>query len=228
MERNYQLIPRGEMEPYFDGKQSFLRYNKFWKNVTKTRYDPEVVNFRLMLIQAMAFSEGLFNGVGPLDTCKNQPFYVWNIPANEDNIIEMYNNCLLANETVINNNPTYNEQTYTYANTTLKPIAERMTNDYGIYPPLNPEDDIIKSRYYWDMSIYYQYSYGNTLNEQTGCVYYTQLVNSVENYLNGSSIMVADLKNGHTHTMFLVLTILGAAKNPFPLSANLTLSQITD
>ncbi|KAF0373012.1 phosphoglycerate mutase-like protein [Gigaspora margarita] len=185
---------------------------------------------------AMAFSEGLFNGDGPLDTCKNQPVYVWNIPANEDNIIEMYNNCLLANETVLNNNPTYDQQNYTYANTTLKPIADRMTKDYGIYPPLNPylipsiydacefwilhfnrtdtwclllsELDIIKSVYYWEMTIYYKSLYGNPLNEQLGCVYYTRLVNSVDNYLNGSSIMVADLKNGHGHTMFLELTAL--------------------
>ncbi|CAG8824302.1 37103_t:CDS:2, partial [Gigaspora margarita] len=261
MERNYQLIPRGELEPYYDGKQSALRYDIFWKNVKKTtgRYDPEVVKFQAGAFSrcgasAMAFSEGLFNGDGPLDTCKNQPVYVWNIPANEDNIIEMYNNCLLANETVINNNPTFDEQNHIFGNNTLKPIADRMTKDYGIYPPLDPylvpkiydacefwvlhfnradtwcsllsEDDIIKSAYYVDMIGYYKYSYGNPLNEQTGCVYYTQLVNSVENYLNGSSIMVADLKNGHAHTMIPVLTTLGAAKNPLPLSANLTLSQI--
>ncbi|CAG8558082.1 16226_t:CDS:2, partial [Gigaspora margarita] len=261
MERNYQLLPRGEMEPYYDGKQSFLRYNQFWKNYKNItgRYDPEVVKFQAGAFSrcgasAMAFSEGLFNGDGPLDTCKNQPVYVWNIPANEDNILEMYNNCLLANETVLNNNPTYNQQNYTYANNTLKPIADRMTKDYGIYPPLNPylvpyiydacqfwvlhfnrtdtwcallsEDDIIRARYYEDMTIYYQYESGNSLNKQTGCVYYTQLVNSVENALNGSSIMVADLKNGHAHTMFLVLTTLGAAQNPYPLTANLTLSQI--
>ncbi|CAG8845411.1 36439_t:CDS:2, partial [Gigaspora margarita] len=168
---------------------------------------------------------------------------------NEDNILEQYNNCLLANETVIINNPAYNEQNYTYANTTLKPIAERMTKDYGIYPSLNPylvpyiydycefwvlhfnrtdtwcsllsEDDIIKTRFYWDMTDYYQYLYGNPLNEQTGCVYLTQLVNGVENYLNGSSLMMADLKNGHANGIFQ-----GVAKNPFPLTANLTLSQI--
>ncbi|RIB23542.1 histidine phosphatase superfamily [Gigaspora rosea] len=166
----------------------------------------------------------------------------------------MYNNCLLANETVINNNPEFDEQKYIFGNNTLKPIADRMTNDYGIYPPLDPnvvpsiydacefwvlffnrtdtwcsllsEDDIIKLAYNVDMINYYKYSFGNPLNEQTGCVYYTQLVNSVENYLNGSSIMVADLKNGHAHTMLSVLTTLGAAKNPYPLTANLTLSQI--
>ncbi|RIB23541.1 histidine phosphatase superfamily [Gigaspora rosea] len=261
LERNYQLIPRGEIEPYYDGKQSFLRYNQFWKNYKKItgRYDPEVVKFQAGAYSrcgasGMAFSEGLFNGDGPLDTCKNQPVYVWNIPANEDNIIEMYNNCLLANETVINNNPEFDEQNYIFGNNTLKPIADRMTNDYGIYPPLDPnvvpsiydacefwvlffnrtdtwcsllsEDDIIKLAYRVDMIGYYKYSYGNPLNEQIGCVYYTQLVNSVESYLNGSSIMVADLKNGHAHTMVSVLTTLGAAKNPYPLTANLTLSQI--
>ncbi|CAG8479750.1 27149_t:CDS:2 [Gigaspora margarita] len=259
MERNYQLIPRGEIEPYYDGKQSILRYKKFWKNVRKTRYDPEVVKFQAGAYSrcgasAMAFSEGLFNGDGPLDTCKNQPVYVWNIPAEQDNILEMYNNCLLVNETVLNNNPEYDEQHYIYGNTTLKPIADRMTNDYGINPPLDPylvpsifnacqywvlhfnrtdtwcsllsEHDIIRSMYYFDMTIYSKSLNGNPINDRLGCVYYTQLVNSVDDYLNGNSIMVADLKNGHAHTMFAVLATLGAAKNPYPLTANLTLSQI--
>ncbi|CAG8491717.1 24437_t:CDS:2, partial [Gigaspora rosea] len=261
MERNYQLIPRGEEEPYYDGIQCLLRYNQFWnkyKNITG-RYDPEVVKFQAGAFSrcgasAMAFSEGLFNGDGPLDICKNQPVYVWNLPANEDDIIEFYNNCYLANQTVINNNPTYNQQNYTYGNNTLKPIADRMTNDYGINPPLNPylvpyiydacqfwilhfnrtdtwcsllsEDDIIKASYYWDMTNYYQYSYGNSLNQQTGCVYFTQLVNSVESALNGSSIMLADLKNGHAHTILPILATLGVAKNSYPLTANLTLDQI--
>ncbi|CAG8746001.1 15966_t:CDS:2, partial [Gigaspora margarita] len=261
MERNFQLIPRGEKEPYFDGKQSALRYDKFWKDVKKTRYDPEVVKFQAGAssrcgASAMAFSEGLFKGDGPLDSCKNQPVYVWSIPTKEDDIIEQYNNCKLLNETVFNNNPIYNEQNYTYGNTTLAPIAKRMSKDYGIYPPLNPylipymfhhcefwvlhfnradtwcslltELEIKKLRYYWDMTDYHLYEYGSPLNEQTGCVYYTQLVSGVENYLNGDSIMVADLKNGHSHGMLMVLTTLGVHKNPFPLTANLTLSQIDE
>ncbi|CAG8833389.1 23943_t:CDS:2, partial [Gigaspora margarita] len=250
----FPINSRGEKEPYFDGKQSVLRYNKFWKDVKKTRYDPECVKFQAGAssrcgASAMAFSEGLYNGDGPLDTCKNQPVYIWNIPADQDNILVMFNNCKLLNDTVFNNNPVYNEQNSTYANTTLSPIAERMSKDYGIYPTLNPylvphiydycgywvlhfnrtdtwcsllsELDIKKLRYYWDMTNYYLHEYGNPLNEQIGCVYFTQLVNSVENYINGSSIMVADLKNGQSYGMFAILTTLGVHKNPFPLTADL-------
>ncbi|RIB30240.1 histidine phosphatase superfamily [Gigaspora rosea] len=261
MERNFQLIPRGENEAYFDGKQSVLRYNKFWKDVKKTRYNPECVKFQAGAssrcgASAMAFSEGLYNGDGPLGTCRNQPVYIWNIPADQDNILVMFNNCKLLNDTVFNNNSVYNEQNSTYVNTTLSPIAERMSKDYGIYPPLNPyllphiynacqfwvlhfnrtdtwcsllsELDIKKLLYYWDMTNYYLREYGNPLNEQIGCVYFTQLVNSVENYLNGSSVMVADLKNGQSYGMFPVLTTLGVHKNPFPLTADLPLSKIDE
>jgi len=28
----------------------------------------------------MSFAEGLFNGKGPLDTCKSQPIYYWTTP----------------------------------------------------------------------------------------------------------------------------------------------------
>ncbi|CAG8648498.1 17135_t:CDS:2 [Racocetra persica] len=49
------------------------------------------------------------------------------------------------------------------------------------------------------MSDYYFYGDGNPLSKQIGCVYLTQLVQGVEDYLDGSSIMVADLKNGHAY-----------------------------
>ncbi len=43
MRKNFQLIKRGELEPYFDGLQCRKRYAKFWKGV---EYDPEVVRFQ--------------------------------------------------------------------------------------------------------------------------------------------------------------------------------------
>ncbi|CAG8817677.1 9255_t:CDS:2, partial [Gigaspora rosea] len=169
----------------------------------------------------------LFNGDGPLDTCKNQPVYIWSLPADEDNIIEMHDNCLLANETASNNNPEFDEQKYIYGNKSLKPIADRMSNDYGIYPPLDPYlvPSIFNACQFWVL-LFNRTDTCNPINDRLGCVYYTQLVNSVDDYLNGKSIMVADLKNGHGHTMSAVFATLGVARNPYPLTANLTLSQI--
>ncbi|CAI2194038.1 11860_t:CDS:2, partial [Funneliformis geosporum] len=48
---------------------------KFWKGV---EYDPDVIKFQSSATSrtgasAMAFAEGLFNGKGPLGTCKSQP-----------------------------------------------------------------------------------------------------------------------------------------------------------
>ncbi|CAG8850409.1 3177_t:CDS:2, partial [Racocetra persica] len=61
---------------------------------------------------------------------------------------------------------------------------------------------------------------------QLGCAYITQFVNSVEDYLNGKSRMVADLKFGHSYTEIIVLTTLGVFKNEYPLAADLTLEQM--
>ncbi|CAG8748502.1 11468_t:CDS:2, partial [Funneliformis mosseae] len=64
MRKNYQLITRGELEPYFDGLQSRKRYAKFWDGV---EYDPEVIKFQSTQTSRtgasmMSFSQGLFNG----------------------------------------------------------------------------------------------------------------------------------------------------------------------
>ncbi|CAG8777030.1 18563_t:CDS:2, partial [Racocetra persica] len=174
----------------------------------------------------MSFSEGLFDGTGPVGACKNEPVFIWALQP----------------------------QNYAYGNKTLAPIAERMSKKYDINPPLDPsllpymfyycefwvlqfnrtdtwcgllsDDDLILARYYWNMKSYFQYSYGNPLNEQLGCAYVTQFVNSVEDYLNGKSRMVADMKFGHGFTEFVVLTTLGVFKNEYPLTADLTLEQI--
>ncbi|CAG8533234.1 17725_t:CDS:2 [Racocetra fulgida] len=114
----------------------------------------------------------------------------------------MFSACLRWNQTVANNFTLDIEQSYSYGNKTLAPIAERMSKKYNISPPLDP------TRYYWDMKYYFQYSYGNPLNEQLGCAYITQFVNSVEDYLNGKSRMVADLKFGHAFTEMIVLSTL--------------------
>ncbi|CAG8468651.1 483_t:CDS:2 [Cetraspora pellucida] len=236
VEQNFRLTTRGKIEPYFLGLQSLKRYEKFWKNV---EYDADV---------------GLFDGTGPIGTCKNEPVFIWSLPQGHDYILEMYNACPLWNHTIGNNFTLYTEQTYSYGNKTLAPIAERLTKKYNINPPLDPnlipylfyycefyvlqfnrtdtwcgllsDDDLTFGRYYWNMRDYYQYSYGNPFNEKLGCAYITQFVNSVEDYLNGKSRMVADIKFGHGFNMQVVFATLGVFKNDYPLTADLTLEQI--
>ncbi|CAI2183322.1 3750_t:CDS:2, partial [Funneliformis geosporum] len=111
-----QLIKRGEIEPYFDGLQSRKRYAKFWDGV---KYDPEVIKFQSSQTSRtgasmMAFSEGLFNGKGPLDTCKSQHIYYWTAPLMQD----VYYIC---------SSPVG----------TLAPIAKRISEEFNISPPLN-------------------------------------------------------------------------------------------
>ncbi|RIB23536.1 histidine phosphatase superfamily [Gigaspora rosea] len=256
VEENYRLGTRGKLEPYYDGIQSFKRYKKFWENV---KYDADVVKFqtadRFWISQsAMAYSEGLFVGTGPIGACKNEPVYIWSYPWNQDYFLEMYTNCLRFNQTVLNNFTYYIEQTYAYGNKTLAPLAEKLTKKYNINPPLDPQlvpsiytycdfmvlhydqtdtwcallsdDEHRLALYYWTMRDYFQYSYGHPLNEKLGCAYLTQFVNSVDDYLNGNSRMVADLKFAHGFTESIVLTTLGVYKNKYPATADLTFEQI--
>ncbi|CAG8468610.1 25055_t:CDS:2 [Cetraspora pellucida] len=250
-EKNFRLTTRGKLEPYYNGLQSLRRYEKFWKTV---EYDADVVKFQTANAfwigqSTMSFAEGLLDGTGPIGTCKNEPVFMCH-----DYLLEMWSACPRWNQTVGSNFALYTEQTYSYGNKTLAPIAERLTKKYNINPPLDPklvpylyyycdfyvlqfnrtdtwcgllsDDDLIFGRYYWNMRSYYQYSYGNPLNEQLGCAFVTQFVNSVEDYLNGKSRMVADLKFAHGFTDYVVLTTLGVFKNEYPLTADLTLEQM--
>ncbi|CAI2184322.1 7557_t:CDS:2, partial [Funneliformis geosporum] len=75
MSKNYQLIKRGEIEPYFDGLQSRKRYAKFWDGV---KYDPEVIKFQStqlssyddVMIRIYTYIRTGASIMGPLDTCK--------------------------------------------------------------------------------------------------------------------------------------------------------------
>ncbi|CAG8786585.1 244_t:CDS:2, partial [Racocetra persica] len=255
-EKNFRLTTRGKREAYYLGLQSLKRYGKFWKNV---EYDPDIVKFQTantfwISQSSMSFSEALLDGTGPVGPCKNEPVYIWSFQPGHDAFLEMWNACLRWNQTVSTNFTRYIEQTYSYSNKTLVPIAERMSKKYNINPPLDPylvpyifyycqfwvlqfnrtdtwcgllsDDELILAKYYWNMRNYYQYSYGNPLNEQLGCAYITQFVNSVEDYLNGKSRMIADMKFAHGFTESVVLTLLGVFKNENPLTADLSLEKI--
>src|ERR1043166_5379973 len=121
------------------------------------------------------------------------------------------------------NNKKRDEQIYAYGNKTLIPIAERLTKEYNIRPPLDPHliprmftacqfwitvfdrtdawcslfspKELLLARYYWDMYNYYMTSHGSPLATQLGCGFLTQLVNGVDAYLDGKSEAIAHLKN---------------------------------
>ncbi len=153
----------------------------------------------------------------------------------------MFFACRRWNETVFTNNKLADEQLYTYGNKTLVPIAKRFSKEYHINldPNLVPQifnicqfwllfynrtdawcsllspKELLLSRYWMDIRDYYRFSYGHPLNTRLGCRYFTQLVDGVENYLNGNSSMIADLKNAYGWTMLLVLTTLVNMKKVF-------------
>ncbi|CAG8751700.1 6875_t:CDS:2, partial [Funneliformis mosseae] len=146
----------------------------------------------------------LFNGKGPLDTCKSQPIYYWNLPREQDDILSMFLSCPRWNETVVASNKLL-EQRYAYGNKTVTPIAKRLSETYHIRPPLDPHlvpqifqncqfwltafnrtdawcsllspKELLLLRHYFDIIYYHQLSYGHPLNTRLGCRYFTQLVN---------------------------------------------------
>ncbi|CAG8577561.1 2360_t:CDS:2 [Acaulospora morrowiae] len=254
--KNYQLVKRGEIEPYFAGIRCRKRYAKFWNGV---KYDPEVIKFKSTQTSRtgasmMAFSEGLFNGIGPLDSCKSQPIYYSTIPLDQDTELAPFLACRRWNQTCWTNNAKRSEQIFAYGNKTLAPIAERLTKEYDISPPLDPHlipqiftacqywmtvfnrtdawcsllspDELLLARYYWDMYGYYTNSYGSPLGTQLGCRFLTQLVNGVEEYLDGKSEAIAHLKETHGFTILILLTTMGVFKDDYPLTADLTFEQI--
>ncbi|CAJ0846108.1 9496_t:CDS:2, partial [Entrophospora sp. SA101] len=252
----FQMVKRGELEMFYDGLQSRKRYSKFWKGV---KYDPEVIKFQSSATSragasSMAYSEGLFNGKGSLDTCKSQPVYTSSIPEMQDGVLVPWISCTRWFNTVYSNNSLFDEQSYIYGNNTLAPIAERISKAHGINPPLDPRlvpfiftncqfyiavynrtdtwctllkpDEFLLIRYYWDMRVYYLLQYGNPMNRQVGCAYITQLVNEVDSYLNGTSPTIANLKFAHSYTMLMIFTSMGLLKEERPLTADFTLEEI--
>ncbi|CAH1756232.1 5956_t:CDS:2 [Entrophospora sp. SA101] len=256
MKKNFQLIKRGEIEPFFDGIQSRKRYAKFWDGVV---YDPEVIKFQSSATSragasAMSFSEGLFNGKGSVDKAKIQPVYISSVPDTQDPVLLPYVSCPRWIQTVLTNNELLDEQLYAYGNNTLAPIAKRLTAEHAIDPPLDPAlvpfiftncqfwvthfnradtwcsllspDELILVRYYYDILGYYILQYGHPFAKNLACGYITQLVNGIDSYINGSSTVMADLKNSHGYTILSTLTALGLFKEEVPLTANFTLEQI--
>ncbi|CAG8745015.1 854_t:CDS:2, partial [Funneliformis mosseae] len=226
-----------ELEPYYDGIQSRKRYAKFWKGV---EYDPELIKFQSSDTSragasAMAFAEGLFNGKGPLDTCKSQPVYISSFPRDQDYVLQPQIACPRWNRTVFNN-PYLLEQMNIYGNKTLAPIAERISKEYNISSSIDPQlipyiftycqfwvvhfnrtdtwcsllspKELLSLRYYWDILHYHRLQYGHPFNKRMGCVYLTQLVTGVDDFLNGKSYMIADLKNGHSYSLLGLFTSL--------------------
>ncbi|CAG8571303.1 1687_t:CDS:2, partial [Funneliformis caledonium] len=252
-----KLIERGELEPYYDGIQSRKRYAKFWKGV---EYDPDVIKFQSTDTSrtgasAMAFAEGLFNGKGPLDTCKSQPVYISSLPGYLDYVLQPQVACPRWYLTILNNTD-YLEQAYIYGNKTLAPIAERISKEYNLNPSLDPHlmpyvftycefwllhfnrtdtwcsllspKDLLLLRYHWDIFHYHVLQYGHPFNKRMGCVYLTQLVTGVDNFLNGKSFMIADIKNSHSYSLLALFTSLGVFKEKYPLTADLPYEKIKE
>jgi hypothetical protein len=136
----------------------------------------------------------------------------------------------------LTNNKKRDEQVAAYVNKTMVPIAERLTKEYDLSPPLDPllipdmffacqfwitvfnrtdawcslfsPKELLLTRYYWDLTFYYMNSHGSSLATKLGCGFLTQLVNGVDAYLDGKSDAIAHLKNAHGFSMLIILSTM--------------------
>ncbi|CAG8463121.1 18576_t:CDS:2 [Acaulospora morrowiae] len=243
------LTQRGEHELYLLGKRSRKRHPKFWGNIT---YNPNVIEFRSSERSrsgqsGIAYSLGLFEGYGKLGESMLQPVYIHTTPASQDKELLTHHICPLWVNT-IKYSPAFEKQKKIFLHTYLSKIAERLSNRFGMRPPLKPihvdyiyracsyavsysgstdtwcslleEDDFLKLEYFHDMEKYYTFSYGSPLNTKLACKLYTSLVKSVDTFLEGKSSLKSVLKFAHAETIIFVTTMLGLYKDDYPLEAD--------
>jgi hypothetical protein len=69
-------------------------------------------------------------------------------------------------------------------------------------------NDILSTEYFTDINYYHVYSYGNQLNTKLACMFFTGLINEVENFVFNKSKTRAVLKFAHAETIFFIVTML--------------------
>jgi len=196
-------------------------------------------------MSGIAYSLGLFNGEGVLGKDKSQSVYISTVPISQDEELLMQHVCPLWTETV-ENSKFLKTQTTEFRTKYLTKIAKRISGSLHLTSELSPEhadyiygacafsiaffdetktwcsllnkDEILKIEYFHDLVDYYSYSYGNGLNEKLGCSLISNIIKSVEDYLNGNSILKADLKFAHSETLMFLATTLGLFEDQTPLT----------
>ncbi|CAG8439130.1 13290_t:CDS:2 [Acaulospora colombiana] len=168
------------------------------------------------------------------------------LQASDEELL-MHHACPLWTATV-ENSSVLKEQVEIYIHTHLSKIARRISNQLGIRPPLEAihaehiyracsyavtysgridtwcslleEEDFLKLEYLHDMIKYYGFSYGSPLNARMACQFYTGLVKSVDDFLDGKSSIKSMMKFAHAETIIFLTTILGLFKDDYPLDAD--------
>ncbi|RIA83421.1 histidine phosphatase superfamily [Glomus cerebriforme] len=242
------LNVRGEEELYLMGKRSRKRYHEFWDKILPydpniIKFQSSALSRTGM--SGIAYSLGLLNGEGILGKENSQSVYISATPVSQDEELLMHHACSRWEETV-KDSEILESQKDEFNTTYLTKIAKRISKSLLITPELLPDhvdyiyracafaiaffsetktwcsllnkNEILELEYFNDIIDYYSFSYGSKLNEKLGCSLISNIIKSVENYLNGDSILKADLKFAHSETLQFLATTLGLFKDQIPLT----------
>ncbi|RHZ50270.1 hypothetical protein Glove_502g7 [Diversispora epigaea] len=243
------LTSRGERELYLLGQRARKRYFKFWKNITYNTNVVQLQSSTISRSgqSGIAYSLGLFEGYGTLGKMKLQPVYIFSVPKKKDVELLMHHACPIW-VNISKNNPETKRQLETFLRTHLSLNVKRINDLLGINPPLKAihldyiyractfevtvfdrsdtwcsllkKDDFLKLEFYHDLLYYHYYSYGTLFNTKLACQYYTNMIKSVENFLDGKSQLKSILKFGHAETILFLITMIGLFQDTQPLKSD--------
>ncbi|KAG2223614.1 hypothetical protein INT45_009973 [Circinella minor] len=246
-ERSGALNTQGQLEQYLHGRRVSEQYPDLIDSIFNLDIPLGIKSAssesERTSQSATAFHMGLFEGQGDLGKAKQVAIPLFMYPREGDKLIAIDDNCPawdVATENSGAESDLYQEKSH-------KATAQRLTTDLGIditvsdveyiyagccfdishqeredtFCSLLSEQDILESEYREDLSYYYKYSYGTSLNEQVACALAQDIVKHIE---EKDAQLV--LKVGHTQTILFLQTFLGVHHEDPVLYANSTQSVI--
>lgn len=90
------------------------------------------------------------------------------------------------------------------------------------------EEDMADLEYVEDLDSFITYSYGSNLNRHMGCPLASKLVQRFREAMDSKSkpVMNAEFMFGHAETIIFFATFMGLYRDPYPLTANISDSEL--
>ena len=245
---NKELSRLGSQEMYFIAQRMRTRFPELFKHgYSNTNYGFIATDKLRSSQSAVAFAQGIFEGLGPVGPAKYQPIAVkFSGAANKDRVLRIYEACPKWKKVIGKGKSEYakfvrgphvrnvTENIYSRLNlknkTKLTPqnIVEMFlscafgtqtdSNDVS-WCSLFEDDDLKVMEYLNDLKLYWSYSYGRDINYRMACLLYGEITNSFQQYIKtGKAHGVFQF--AHTGTVLPLLTLLGLYKDTEPLRAD--------
>jgi len=162
-----------------------------------------------------AFAFGLFEGNGTLGSSHFQPFYLYSETSALDNTLKFYDNCQKYVSGLLSDAP-YNTDFLAYEAVILPPMAQRLSQELGVYPNWNisvvdvqsmykacifevaianvtdkwcslfTEEELLQFEYLDDIDTYYKQGYGVELSYKMSFLLLKEIITIMDSKINGS------------------------------------------